>query len=62
VPDPVQAPDPHPAHGTHLPFGHCESAVHQHGMPDAVHVAVGEVTLSQLPFVQVHAEVADTRD
>jgi hypothetical protein len=50
MPPPVQAPDAHPAQTAHLPFGHCASLVHQHGIPDAWQVPVDEVTSLQLPI------------
>lgn len=60
VPLPVQAPEGHPAQVAHrAPLGHCESLVHQHGTPAAVHEAVGDVTLSQLPSEQAHAFATD---
>jgi hypothetical protein len=58
---PVQAPDAHPDQGAHsVPAGHCESLVHQHGTPPAVHWPVGDETLLQLPVEhdQVLATVA----
>jgi hypothetical protein len=59
VPAPVQAPDAHPAHGAHLPVGHCASLVHQQGIPDALQVPVGEVTSLQLPVEHVQPVVTD---
>ncbi len=53
APDPEHAPAGQPAQLAHFPVAHCESLVHQHVVPDAVHVAVDEVTLSQLPVAQV---------
>ncbi len=50
-PVPVHASVVHPAHDAHLaPLGHCESLVHQHGTPAAVHVPDEDETLLQLPL------------
>jgi len=50
VPVPVHAPDAQPFHEAHsAPLPHCELLVHQQGTPVAVHVPVGELTVSQLP-------------
>jgi len=60
VPLPVQLPDVHPAQLAHwAPLGHCESLVHQHGTPAAVHLPLGEDTLSQLPIEQDQALATD---
>ena len=60
VPLPVQLPDAHPAQLAHrAPLGHCESLVHQHGTPAAVHLPLGEDTLSQLPIEQDQALATD---
>ena len=57
---PVHAPDAHPDHVAHsVPLGHCESLVHQHGTPAAVHWPVGDETLSQLPMEHDHALATD---
>ena len=59
-PVPLQAPDAQPAHDAHVaPLGHCESPVHQHGMPIAVHIPVGDETLLQLPIEHDHALATD---
>jgi hypothetical protein len=50
VPVPVHAPLAQPAQLAHLPLPHCELLVHQHGVPAAVQVPVGEETLLQLPI------------
>jgi hypothetical protein len=43
--------DAHPDHVPHcVPDGHCESLVHKHGTPAAVHVPDGDETLLQLPI------------
>jgi len=55
-PVPVQAPEAHPFHDEHsAPLPHCELLVHQQGTPDAVHVPLGEETVSQLPAEHDHA-------
>jgi hypothetical protein len=60
VPLPAQAPDAHPAQlAQRAPLGHCESLVHQHGTPAAVHLALGDATLSQLPIEQDHVFATD---
>jgi hypothetical protein len=60
VPAPLQAPDPQPFHVEHsAPLPHCESLVHQHGVPDAVHVPLGEDTVSQLPAEHDHASAVE---
>jgi hypothetical protein len=60
VPAPLQAPEPHPFHVEHsAPLPHCESLVHQQGVPAAVHVPVGEDTVSQLPAEQDHASAVE---
>jgi hypothetical protein len=45
----VHDPAAHPAQVTHLPPAHSESLVHQQVTPAALHVPVGDATLSQLP-------------
>jgi hypothetical protein len=52
APVPVQAPEAQPAQLTHWPLGHCEFAVHQQGVPDALHVPEGDATPLQLPALQ----------
>jgi hypothetical protein len=53
VPAPVHMPEVHPAQFTQVvPDTHCESAVHQQLVPDALQVPVGEVTSLQLPLEQ----------
>jgi hypothetical protein len=42
-----------------MPVLHCASLVHQHGIPAAVQVPVGDVTLLQLPVEQTHPVVPD---
>ena len=42
-----------------MPLPHWESFVHQHGVPEAVHVPAGEVTSLQLPLEQAHAVGAE---
>jgi hypothetical protein len=60
VPAPLQAPVPHPFHVEHsAPLPHCESLVHQQGVPDAVHVPVGDDTVSQLPAEHDHASAVE---
>jgi hypothetical protein len=60
VPVPVHAPDAHPAQLPHCaPAGHCESLVHQHGTPVAVHIPLGDDTLLQLPTEHDHAFATD---
>jgi hypothetical protein len=55
VPVPLQTPDPQPAHDAHIaPLPHCESLVHQHGTPAAVHIPLGDDTLLQLPIEHDH--------
>jgi hypothetical protein len=44
-----------------MPFEHCASLVHQHGIPDAVHVPVGEGTSLQLPVEHDQAVATDVR-
>jgi hypothetical protein len=61
VPEPVHAADAHPAHGAHLPFGHCASVVHQQGVPALPQVPVGEVTSLQLPVEHVQPVVTAVR-
>jgi hypothetical protein len=48
-PVPLHAPAAQPAQLAQPPLGHCASAVHQHGVPAALHVPVAVVTLLQLP-------------
>jgi hypothetical protein len=60
VPVPVHVPAAQPAHAPHsAPLPHCESLVHQQGMPDAVQVPDGEDTVSQLPPEQDHATATE---
>jgi hypothetical protein len=57
----MQAPDAHPDHDAHcVLLGHCESLVHQQGIPAAVHRPVGDDTLSQLPIEHDHALATET--
>jgi hypothetical protein len=57
---PVQAPDAHPDQAAHwAPLGHCESLVHQHGTPAAVHWPVGDETVLQLPREHDHVLATD---
>jgi hypothetical protein len=56
----VHAPGAHPDHVAHIvPLGHCESLVHQQGIPAAVHRPLGDETLSQLPTEHDHALATD---
>jgi hypothetical protein len=61
VPDPVHAPAMQPTHGTQELPGHCVSLVHQQGIPEPVHVPVGEVTSLQLPVEHAQPVVAEVR-
>jgi hypothetical protein len=61
APDPVHAPDMHPAHAAHWPFGHWASLVHQHWTPAAAQVPVGEATSLQLPLEHAKPVVVDVR-
>jgi hypothetical protein len=57
---PVQEPELQPFHVAHsAPLPHCESLVHQHGTPVAVHVPDGEDTVSQLPDEHDHASAVE---
>jgi hypothetical protein len=54
VPEPVHAPEGHPAQLTHEPVGHSASLVHQHGTPAALHAPSGDATSLHFPAAQVH--------
>src|SRR5260370_40460601 len=58
LPVALHAPVGHPAQLAHWPPEHCESLVHQHGVPDAAQIPVDDVTLLQLPLAHDHAVAA----
>jgi hypothetical protein len=58
LPVALHAPVPQPAQLAQRPPEHCESLVHQHGVPEAEHVPVDDVTVLQLPFEHDHAVAA----
>lgn len=56
----MQLPAAHPPQLAHwAPVGHCESLVHQHATPPAVHEPPGDETVLQLPIEQDQASATD---